>query len=467
MPSEDLARLSASELAPRLRQRTLRVIEVAEACLARIAARDEEVRAWSFLRPEHVRAEAHRLDAAAVRGPLHGIPIGIKDVILTKDMPTQYNSPLYDNFAPAMDAACVATLRAAGALIFGKCDTVEFAAMGRRARTRNPHDLARTPGGSSSGSAAAVADLQVPVALGTQTGGSGIRPASFCGVYAMKPTWNAVSREGSKMYSASLDTLAWYGRCVSDLGLMADVFALEDANIRAVPPLERLRIGLCRTPAWPQADVATVEALAAASAALIACGATVEEIVLPPLFDDILAVHDTVMIGEGVGAFLSEFRMFGATIAPEFRRRLHDENRYSRADLVRAYDITAQCRLVFEQIAAPFDAILTASSAVSLRPVGKFTRQRIKPVFDDVQSEERRRGFSCKSLNVSRTICLSHRCPPSLSNRGCHDCPMEITGTVTGKSKWSTANPSSLARRTRPRGSAATISEDAAANRAA
>jgi len=144
---------------------------------------------------------------------------------------------------------------------------------------------------------------------------------------------------------------------------MADVFALEDANIRAVPPLERLRIGLCRTPAWPQADVATVEALAAASAALIACGATVEEIVLPPLFDDILAVHDTVMIGEGVGAFLSEFRMFGATIAPEFRRRLHDENRYSRADLVRAYDITAQCRLVFEQIAAPFDAIITASSA--------------------------------------------------------------------------------------------------------
>jgi Asp-tRNA(Asn)/Glu-tRNA(Gln) amidotransferase A subunit family amidase len=361
--AEDLACLSASDLAPRLRERTLRVVDVAEACLARIAARDEEVRAWSYLRPEQVRAEARRLDAAAIRGRLHGIPVGIKDVILTKDMPTQYNSPFYDNFAPAIDAACVATLRAAGALIFGKCDTVEFAAMGRRARTRNPHDLARTPGGSSSGSAAAVADLQVPLALGTQTGGSAIRPASFCGVYAMKPTWNAVSREGLKMYSASLDTLAWYGRCVGDLALVADVFALEDAEARAVPPLQQLRIGLCRTPAWPQADAATVDAMASASAALTGFGVTLEEIVLPPLFDDILAVHDTIMIGEGVGAFLSEFRLFGEAIAPEFRRRLHDDNRYSRADLVRAYDIAAQCRVLFEQIAAPFDAILTPSSA--------------------------------------------------------------------------------------------------------
>ncbi len=140
--------------------------------------------------------QARELDKGPIRGLLHGIPIGVKDMIDTGDMPTQHNSPIYAGHRPAQDAAAVATLRAAGAIILGKTDTTEFAAAGRFAGTRHPLDPARTPGGSSAGSAAAVADDQVPLALGTQTAGSTIRPASFCGVFAFKPTWGTVSREG-------------------------------------------------------------------------------------------------------------------------------------------------------------------------------------------------------------------------------------------------------------------------------
>ena len=201
---------------------------LARACLVRIAAREADVRAWSYVDPDAVIRQARELDKLPSRGPLHGIPIGVKDIYNTADMPTQHNSPIYTGHRPNADAATVGTLRAAGALILGKTDTMEFASTGRLAATRNPHNLARTPGGSSSGSAAAVGDFHVPLALGTQTGGSLIRPASFCGVYAMKPTWNAVSAEGVKLISTTLDTVGWYGRSVADLALLADTFALQD-----------------------------------------------------------------------------------------------------------------------------------------------------------------------------------------------------------------------------------------------
>ena len=152
--------------------------------------------------------------------------VGIKDVIDTFDMPTCHNSPLFVGNRPASDASCVAILRAAGALILGKTETTEFAAAGRNPRTGNSYDLERTSGGSSAGSAAAVADLHVPLWLGTQTGGSTMRPASFCGVYAFKPTWGAVSREGVRLFAASFDTVSWFARSVEDLDLVAGVFSV-------------------------------------------------------------------------------------------------------------------------------------------------------------------------------------------------------------------------------------------------
>src|ERR1700722_5101578 len=171
--------------------------EVARGVLSRIAEREPEVHAWAFVDEEAVLEQARALDRATVRGALHGVPVGIKDVIDTQDMPTQMGSPIYAGYRPRVDAACVALVRAAGALIVGKTVTAEFAGTAP-GPTANPLDLRRTPGGSSSGSAAAVADGMVPVALGTQTGGSVLRPASYCGVVGFKRTQSAVNRAGVK-----------------------------------------------------------------------------------------------------------------------------------------------------------------------------------------------------------------------------------------------------------------------------
>jgi Asp-tRNA(Asn)/Glu-tRNA(Gln) amidotransferase A subunit family amidase len=171
---------------------TLTVAAIAEAVIARIEERDADVQAFAYFDKAAVRRQAQALDAAPVKGPLHGVPLGIKDVFNTRDMPTAHNSPRYEGSRPGVDAACVDTLRAAGALLVGKTVTTEFAATLRGGKTRNPRDLRRTPGGSSSGSAASVADFQTTIALGTQTGGSTIRPGSFNGIYAMKPTWNSI-----------------------------------------------------------------------------------------------------------------------------------------------------------------------------------------------------------------------------------------------------------------------------------
>ena len=194
--------LTAAAAAAQIRDRKLTCEALVRSCLARIAERDGDVRAWSYVDPAHAIAQARELDKRPATGPLHGLPFGVKDVIDTADMPTTQNSPQYQNHRPAKDAGCVAVVRQSGSVILGKTDTVEFAAGGRKALTRNPHNLAHTPGGSSSGSGAAVADFMVPLAFGTQTGGSQIRPASFNGVYAIKPTWGAVSREGAKLCSA-------------------------------------------------------------------------------------------------------------------------------------------------------------------------------------------------------------------------------------------------------------------------
>ena len=180
--------LTATAATALLQEGRLTAEALTRSCLERIAERDPVTKAWSYLDPLLAIRSAREVDKAYVRGVLHGLPLGVKDMIDTADMPTTHNSPIYQGLQQGRDAACVGIARGEGAVILGKTDTVEFAAGGRRALTRNPHDPARTPGGSSSGSAAAVADGMVPLAFGTQTGGSTIRPASFCGIYAMKPT---------------------------------------------------------------------------------------------------------------------------------------------------------------------------------------------------------------------------------------------------------------------------------------
>ncbi len=365
---DDAASLTASEMLAGLRSGAFSAETLAASCLARIAAREDEVHAWSYLDPDHVLAQARALDRGGVKGRLHGLPIGIKDVILTEDMPTQYNSPAYRGFHPHIDAACVMTLRAEGAVILGKTATVEFAARGRKAATRNPRDLARTPGGSSSGSGAAVADCHVPLALGTQTGGSMIRPASYCGVWAIKPTWNLVSNEGAKRYSATLDTIGWYGRSAADLALVHDVFDLETVS---PPPfiVAGASVALCRSPVWDQAEPATRDALAAAGELLRAVGAIVTELTLPPGFNDLADLQSLVMRAEGRAAFLSDYRAHYDLVDPTVREEVENADSITRAQLLDAYDRAAACRAQFDRIAAGYDAILTPSAAGEA-PVG-------------------------------------------------------------------------------------------------
>ena len=362
--------MSAAAAAQAIREGRLTSEALTRACLERIAARDPVVKAWSFVDPAHALRQARELDKRPPMGPLHGVPVGIKDMIDTRDMPTQHNSPIYAGHRPGQDAACVETMRAAGAVILGKTDTTEFAAAGRPAATRNPHDPARTAGGSSSGSAAAVADDQVPLAFGTQTGGSTIRPASFCGVPALKPSWGAISREGLKVYSVTLDTLGIYGRDIADLGLVCDVFDLHDDAPPRPVAAAGARVALCRSPAWSSASPEVAAAMECAADRLRAAGVAVDTLELPDSFTRLGDMQRTVMHAEGRAAFLNLARAHGHLLHDDFFHRVENRDGITRAALLEAYDHAASCRREFDALARPFDAVLTPS-APGEAPIGK------------------------------------------------------------------------------------------------
>lgn len=360
---DDPARLTASEARARMRAGTLTPLDLTRACLARIATRDKEVRAWITLNPQ---AEAQ---AAAIAPddprPLAGIPIAIKDMIDTGDLPTTHNSPLYGTNRPANDAPCVEILRAAGAIVLGKSDTTEFAAAGRWAATANPHDTTRTPGGSSSGTAAAVGDCQVPLGLGTQTGGSTIRPASFCNDVALKPSWGLISTEGVKRYSVSLDTVGLFARSVEDIALLADVYRLPEAPM----PGERLRLGLCRTPYADKLEPETVT-LFDELAERLAPVADVVPFDLPDEFAGIDDLHRCVMFTEGASALLNLAVTRPTLLHDDFHARVEMRAGHTRRQQFEAYDALAMLRMTFEKVADGFDAVL-APSAPGFAPLGK------------------------------------------------------------------------------------------------
>jgi len=239
---EELCGLSASEAARRIAEGTVTSQELVSACLARVRERDEDVQAWAYLDPDHALTQARRLDDWRSKGhpigPLHGVPIALKDIVDTRDMPTCNGTPLHEGRRPRKDAAITAQLRDAGAVILGKAVTSELAVYGP-GKTRNPHDPERTPGGSSSGSAAAVATGMAPLAVGTQTAGSVIRPASFCGVYGFKPTHGTVSRTGVLLQSPPLDTPGVFARSIEDLALLSDTISAYDEQDRDMLPRSR------------------------------------------------------------------------------------------------------------------------------------------------------------------------------------------------------------------------------------
>lgn len=369
--------LDAASAAHALRAGKLSCEALVRACLDRIEKRDGAVKAWCYIDPEQALRTARDRDVAlhagSVLGPLHGIPFGVKDVIDTFDMPTTSNSPIYARYRPSIDAECVRVVRASGAIILGKTDTVEFAAGGRRAATRNPHNAAHTPGGSSSGSAAAVADGQVPLAFGTQTAGSLIRPASYNGIYALKPTFGAVAWPGARQYAPSLDTIGWYGRSVADLALVAGAFRLRGLGTAPTIGLAGIKIGMCRSPSWSSTQESSRAAFELAGQRLAAAGARVSPLDLPAPFDGLPAAQDTIMHGEGMPHFLAEYLEHHHLLHKDFRDRVENTKAISASDLVAAQDLAAECRRRFDGLFGPdLDVVLTPA-AIGEAPVGADT----------------------------------------------------------------------------------------------
>ncbi|KAK4689041.1 amidase, partial [Tremellales sp. Uapishka_1] len=360
-----LHKLSATEVVALTRSGELKVEDYAKALIARVQERDSVVHAWAYFNPEVILASARALDALPEerRGPLHGVAVGVKDVIHTRDMPTQHFSPIYKDDKPELDAAVVLTLRASGALIFGKTHTTEFATCQRGPPTCNPHDPTRTAGGSSSGSGAAVGDFQVPLALGTQTGGSTIRPASYNGVFALKPTWNAISREGLKMYSITCDTVGLYSRSADDLSLLCDVFRLKDDT----PPspekldLKGAKFGFVKTHVWEKAKPSVVAAWEKAKQLLESSGAAVEEVDLPSDFDNMTTWHRNILHMEGQSSFLGDYIKSSELLDPWVTKHVVNDSNTTRREMLDSYDNIARLRPVMDSIASKYTALITPS----------------------------------------------------------------------------------------------------------
>ena len=355
------AQLTAAEAARLIRVGQLKSEDLVGACLERIAQRDGDIRAWTCFDAEQALRRARELDrAAGPRGVLHGIPVGVKDVIDTADLPTEYGSPIYRGHQPRADASCVALARSAGAIILGKTATTEFASI-HPAPTRNPLNPACTPGGSSSGSAAAVADFMVPLAFGTQTAGSTIRPAAYCGVVSYKPTFNLINRAGLKFSAESLDTIGLFGRSVEDVALFAH--AVSGQGMPAFAQPAPVRIGLHRTPRWLAAEAAARGALEQAAQQLAAAGAVVEDCELGPEFELLYETQGVIMRYEAARATAWETHRHRELLSAEFAERMDQGMAISHNEYQSAQNQAELCRQRFAGELASIDVLLTLSAA--------------------------------------------------------------------------------------------------------
>ncbi len=348
-------KLTATEAARRIACGNLTSEALVEACLARIAAREPEICAFAALDPSVALQEARACDRGPRLGALHGVPFVAKDVLDTADLPTEYGSPIYSGHRPRADAACVARLRAAGAILLGKTITCEFAGFAP-GPTRNPSNLAHTPGGSSSGSAAAVADFMVPVGLGTQTGGSILRPASYCGVIGYKPSFGIVSRAGLKLASDTLDTIGLLSRSIEDIALFADVLASREPV--PLEPLAPRRIGLCRTFLWDEALPETRQAVETAAERLSE-HVEIRDLVLPATLHDIVATRGTIDDYERARALAYEWHHHRDRLSPHMAATVERGLAIPHARYVDALRSAASARALLPSLFAGFDLVLT------------------------------------------------------------------------------------------------------------
>jgi Asp-tRNA(Asn)/Glu-tRNA(Gln) amidotransferase A subunit family amidase len=368
--------LGAVAAARQLQEGKVTAEELTRACLARIEAREAEVQAWAFLDPEHALKQARAADEWRKRGrplgPLHGLPVGVKDIVDTADMPTENGTVLHAGRRPRQDATLVSLLRAAGAIILGKTVTTELAVYGPN-KTRNPHDPERTPGGSSSGSAAAVADGMVPLAIGTQTNGSVIRPAAFCGVYGFKPSHGLIPRTGVLTQSPPLDTVGVMAADLEGLALLAEALMAFDARDPASQPRARPRLlevlreappvppklAFVRSPVWDQADEDTRAGFAELVETL---GERVEEVPLPAAFDEAIELHATIMHADLAKSFAHEYERGRDKLTSRLREMIERGQEIRAVDYNRAVARIADLNAALAEFFASYDAILTPAA---------------------------------------------------------------------------------------------------------
>jgi Asp-tRNA(Asn)/Glu-tRNA(Gln) amidotransferase A subunit family amidase len=349
---------TASEIARQIDSGTLTAEAVVRAHLERIDQRDADVLAWKHLARDAALERARTLDRGPRRGLLHGVPMGVKDIIDSFDQPTSYGSPIYATHQPLADAATVALAKGAGAILLGKTVTTEFANR-HPGPTRNPHNPAHTPGGSSSGSAAAVADFQVVLATGTQTGGSVIRPAAFCGVVGYKPTFGHFPTAGMKANTEWLDTIGAYARSLDDI-------ALFRAALMAIPhrPIARLetppRIAVCFTPHKGELQAEAIAAVQDAAKALAKAGAKVSELELPAPGPELREGQKTLSAFEGPRAAADEARRFYDLLSNSFQKdKIGAGNKLDYPAWVAARKLGERGRAMADALFADIDVILT------------------------------------------------------------------------------------------------------------
>jgi Asp-tRNA(Asn)/Glu-tRNA(Gln) amidotransferase A subunit family amidase len=351
----DLCSLTATRAARLIHDGKLRPEALMDACLDRIVQREPQVRAFAHFDPAQARA------AAAGQGRLQGIPIGVKDVLDTADMPSQYGSPIWAGWRPRADAAAVAWARAAGGVVIGKTVTTEFATR-RPGPTMNPVDPAHTPGGSSSGSAAGVGAELFPLAYGTQTAGSVIRPAAFCGVVGYKPSYGLISRIGMKIMADSLDTVGVLARSVADCALFAAAVSGRDLGDPDAKPGPAPRIGICRSPTWSAAAPETQALLARVTDALGRAGASASQRELPDAFADLVDAHPIIMNAESARALGWELAHHPDLISEELRERMAFGLGQTEAALDTAYAVFARTQAAFPEAMEGLDVLVTPSA---------------------------------------------------------------------------------------------------------
>jgi Asp-tRNA(Asn)/Glu-tRNA(Gln) amidotransferase A subunit family amidase len=374
--TSELADLTAAELAPKLAIGEVRAAELVEACLERIAERDGDIEAWAYLDPDYARAQAKNLDAHRQAGrpigPLHGLPVGIKDIFDTADMPTENGTVLDRGRQPREDATTVTLLRQAGAVILGKTVSTECAVM-HPGKTKNPHNKAHTPGGSSSGSAAAVASGMVPLALGTQTNGSMIRPASFCGIFGFKPTHGLIPRTGVLTESRFLDQIGVFARSVADLALAGETLIRFDPRDldtmpRPAPPLRALAaeappmkpmIAFVKTPMWHKTDDDTKEAFAELAAAL---GEQCDAFELPEIFAGAWDWLRKIMCADIAKNFAGYYQRGRDQLSDSLRGVIEEGQKVLAVDYAAAMDWRGVLNAGLERIFDRYDAIITPAA---------------------------------------------------------------------------------------------------------